>query len=363
MGKDWQFSRDVHPSPTAQDEIADILKAPGFGLAFTDHMVTAHWTEELYWHDVKIGPRKPFLIDPACAVLHYGQEIFEGMKAYRTAEDAVVIFRPEENARRFQHSAQRMAMPQLPEDLFVEAVKAVVKADRNWIPGGDGSLYIRPFMFASETFLGVRPSREYVFCVIASPAGPYFKPGRSAVTVWVSSEYTRAASGGTGAAKCGGNYGASLLAQAEAADAGCDQVVFLDATEHRWVEELGGMNVFFVMANGTFITPPLGGTILPGITRDSVIALARAQGKVVEERPYSFDQWRADAQGGRLSEVFACGTAAVISAIGQVRYRGGEFLIGNGEAGTETERIRDLLTGIQRGRLEDAADWVHHVAD
>jgi branched-chain amino acid aminotransferase len=363
MGKDWQFSRDVHPSPTSQDEIADILKNPGFGLAFTDHMVTARWTEKLDWHDARIGPRKPFLIDPACAVLHYGQEIFEGMKAYRTAEDAIVIFRPEENARRFQHSAQRMAMPQLPENLFVEAVKALVKTDRNWIPGGDGSLYLRPFMFASETFLGVRPSREYVFCVIASPAGTYFKAGRSAVTVWVSSEYTRAASGGTGAAKCGGNYAASLLAQAEATDAGCDQVVFLDATEHRWVEELGGMNVFFVMANGTFVTPPLGGTILPGITRDSVIALARAQGKVVEERPYSFDQWRVDAQGGQLREVFACGTAAVISAVGRVRYRGGEFLIGNGEAGTETQRIRDLLTGIQRGRLQDASDWVHRVAD
>jgi branched-chain amino acid aminotransferase len=363
MSKDWQFSSDVHPNPTPVDEIADVLKNPGFGLAFTDHMVTARWTEALGWHDARIGPRKPFLIDPACAVLHYGQEVFEGMKAYRTAEDAIVLFRPEENARRFQRSAERMAMPGVPESLFLEAIEALVKADRNWTPGGDGSLYLRPFMFASENFLGVRPSREYVFCVIASPAGSYFKGGRSAVTVWVSSEYTRAAPGGTGTAKCGGNYAASLLAQAEAIDAGCDQVVFLDATEHRWVEELGGMNIFFVMADGTLVTPPLGGTILPGVTRDSVIALVRGQGKIVEERPYSFEQWRVDAQNGRLKEVFACGTAAVISAVGRVRYNGGEFQIGNGELGAETERIRDLLTGIQRGRLEDTASWVHRVAD
>jgi branched-chain amino acid aminotransferase len=326
-------------------------------------MVTARWTEALGWHDARIGPRKPFLMDPACAVLHYGQEVFEGMKAYRTSEGAIVLFRPEENARRFQRSAERMAMPSVPESLFLEAVEALVKTDRNWIPGGDGSLYLRPFIFASENFLGVRPSREHVFCVIASPAGPYFKGGRSAVTVWVSSEYTRAAPGGTGAAKCGGNYAASLLAQAEAADAGCDQVVFLDATEHRWVEELGGMNIFFVMADGTLVTPPLGGTILPGITRDSVIALAHAQDKVVEERPYSFDQWRVDAQSGQLKEAFACGTAAVISAVGRVRYSEGEFLIGNGESGAETERIRALLTGIQRGQLEDAASWVHRVPD
>jgi branched-chain amino acid aminotransferase len=363
MSKDVQFSRDIHTNPTPENEIADVLKSPGFGLAFTDHMVTARWTGASGWHDARIGPRKPFLIDPACAVLHYGQEVFEGMKAYRTAEGTIVLFRPEENARRFQRSAQRMAMPSVPESLFLEAVEALVKTDRHWIPGGDSSLYLRPFMFASENFLGVRPSREYVFCVIASPAGPYFKGERPAITVWISSEYTRAAPGGTGVAKCGGNYAGSLLAQAEAMDAGCDQVVFLDATKHRWVEELGGMNIFFVMADGTLVTPPLGGTILPGITRDSVIALAHSQGKVVEERSYSFDEWRVDAQSGQLEEVFACGTAAVISAVGRVRYSDGEFLIGNGESGAETERIRALLTGIQRGQLEDAAHWVRRVPD
>jgi len=317
----------------------------------------------LGWHDATIGPRKPFLIDPACAVLHYGQEVFEGMKAYGTDEDAIVLFRPEENARRFQRSAARMAMPNVPESLFLQAVETLVKTDRSWIPSGDSSLYLRPFMFASENFLGVRPSREYVFCVIASPAGPYFAGGRSAVSVWVSSEYTRAAPGGTGFAKCGGNYAASLLAQAQASAADCDQVVFLDATERRHVEELGGMNIFFVMADGTLVTPPLGGTILPGITRDSVIVLARSQGQVVEERAYSFDQWRVDAQSGELKEVFACGTAAVITAVGRVRHNDGEFVIGNGEAGTETERIRARLTGIQRGQLEDVANWVHRVAD
>lgn len=343
------------------DQRAKLLTDPGFGRLFTDHMVTIRYTEGQGWHSHSVGPREPFQLDPACAVLHYAQEIFEGMKAYRLEDGSIAMFRPEENARRFAESAERMAMPVLPEDVFLEAVEELVKIDADWIPGGEGSLYLRPFMFASETFLGVRPASEYIFCVIASPAGAYFKGGKKAVTLWVSEHYTRAAQGGTGAAKCGGNYAASLIAQSEAIAQGCDQVVFLDAAEHKWVEELGGMNVFFVMDDGSIVTPPLSGTILPGITRNSIIALARAKGHVVREEPYSFAQWRADAASGKLREAFACGTAAVVTAIGTVKSKDGDFVIGNGGGGTITEALRAELTGIQRGAVADPAGWVRKI--
>lgn len=340
------------------DQRAVLLADPGFGKLFTDHMVTIRYTEGQGWHSHAIGPREPFQLDPACAVLHYAQEIFEGMKAYRLEDGSIAMFRPEENARRFAESAERMAMPVLPEDIFLEACEALVKIDADWIPGGEGSLYLRPFMFASETFLGVRPSNEYIFCVIASPAGAYFKGGKKAVTLWVSEHFTRAARGGTGAAKCGGNYAASLVAQKEAIRHGCDQVVFLDAAENKWVEELGGMNVFFVMDDGSIVTPPLSGTILPGITRNSIISLARAKGHEVREELYSFAQWRADAASGKLREAFACGTAAVVTAIGTVKSVGGDFTVGNGDGGIVTESLRTELTGIQRGVVADPSNWV-----
>ncbi|WP_421996530.1 branched-chain amino acid aminotransferase [Reyranella sp.] len=355
-----EFVHHPHPSPLPADKRAELLKNPGFGRVFSDHMVTIRYHESKGWHDARIEPRAPIAMDPAAAVLHYAQEIFEGLKAYRTNGGAT-LFRPEQNARRFQKSAERLAMPVLPEELFLESVDRLVDIDRAWIPDGDGSLYLRPFMIANETFLGVKPSSDYLYAVIASSVGAYFKTDAPAVSVWVSNEYTRAAPGGTGAAKCGGNYAASLLAQAEATRHGCDQVVFLDAVEQRWVEELGGMNIFFVFDDGSMMTPPLGGTILPGITRDSLLVLARDKGITVREERYSIDQWRTDAHSGRLREAFACGTAAVVTPIGTVRSKDGEFKIGNGGSGSRTEELKTSLVAIQRGRAADTHHWIHKV--
>jgi branched-chain amino acid aminotransferase len=357
-----QFVHHPHPSPVPADKRAELLKNPGFGRVFSDHMVTIRYHESKGWYDARIEPRAPISMDPAAAVLHYAQEIFEGLKAYRTKDGGATMFRPIENARRFQQSAERLAMPSLPEELFLEACDLLVKTDRDWIPDGDGSsLYIRPFMFANEIFLGVKPSSEYLFIVIASSVGSYFKSGADAVSVWVSPDYTRAAPGGTGAAKCGGNYAASLIAQAEAHKHGCDQVVFLDAAERKWVEELGGMNVFFVFNDGTMSTPPLGGTILPGITRSSLLTLAKDKGIKVREERYSYDQWKADAGSGKLREAFACGTAAVVTPIGTVRAPEGEFKIGNGGSGARTEELKTALVDIQRCRAPDRHKWIHRV--
>ncbi len=355
------FSRKPTSKPVAADARAALLKDPGFGRVFTDHMVTIRWTKDRGWHDAQVGAREPITLDPAAAVLHYGQEILEGLKAYTRSDGSIALFRPDQNARRFQASALRMAMPELPEALFLQAVEELVKIDRAWIPGGEGSLYLRPFMFATEAFLGVRPSHECLFVLIASSVGSYFKGGAKAVTVWLSDRYTRAAEGGTGAAKCGGNYAASLLAQSEAIEHGCDQVVFLDAAEHRWVEELGGMNVFFVFDDGSMTTPPLSGTILPGITRDAIITLARKDGRTVREERYSIEQWRADAASGKLREAFACGTAAVISAIGSIKSTKGDIVIGNGDGGLVTAALKAKLVGIQRGEIADTEGWVRKV--
>ena len=324
-------------------------------------MAVIRYDEAQGWHGATVMARSNFSFDPAAAVLHYAQEIFEGLKAYKRDDGGVNLFRPDANARRFQSSAQQMAMMPLPEDLFLEAVEQIVRIDRAWMPGGDGSLYLRPFMLANEVFLGVKPSAEYLFAVIASPVGSYFKGGPAPVTIWLSENYTRASVGGTGAAKCGGNYAASLRAQAEATAHGCDQVVFLDSVERRYVEELGGMNIFFVFDDGSLLTPPLGGTILPGITRDSLITLARDAGMVVREDLYSIEQWRADAASGRLKEAFACGTAAVISPIGTVRSASGEFSINGGAAGPVAMGLRKTLVDLQYGRVADAHGWVRKV--
>ncbi len=357
------FEYEPHPGPVPADVRAARLVNPGFGRVFTDHMVTIRYAEEKGWYDAKVHPRVPLSIDPASAVLHYAQEIFEGLKAYRTADGGTALFRADANARRFRHSARRLAMAELPEALFLESIRRLVEIDRDWIPTSEGgSLYLRPFMVADEVFLGVKPSAEYLFMVIASSVGAYFKSGAPAVTLWATRTYTRAAPGGTGDAKCGGNYAASLLAQSEAIREGCDQVVFLDAVERRWIEELGGMNVFFVFDDGSLVTPPLGGTILPGVTRDSLITLARGLGLTVREERYALDQWQADAASGRLVESFACGTAAVVTPIGRVRGEALDFTIGAGGAGQVTTRLRDALVAIQRGQAPDAHGWIERLA-
>jgi len=354
-----EFRRQPHPAPTGAAERTAALANPGFGTLFSDHMVSIDWVEGIGWHNATVGPRGPIALDPATAVLHYAQEIFEGLKAYRLSDGGTALFRPEANARRFNQSARRLAMPELPEETFIGAVRELVAADREWFPSVEGgSLYLRPFMFASEPFLGVRPAKEYKFLVIASPAGNYFKSGAPAVSIWVSSDYTRAAPGGTGAAKCGGNYAASLVPQAEAIERGHDQVVFLDAAEHKYVEELGGMNLFFVFDDGRVVTPPLSGTILPGITRDSLMALAREEGLTVSEERYSIGQWEEDAVSGKLVETFACGTAAVVTPVGKVAGHDGEFTIGSGGPGQLTSKLREKLVGIQRGMIEDKHGWV-----
>lgn len=357
------FAVEPTSNPTPADARDAALADPGFGKLFTDHMVVVRYDEDKGgWHDAKVTARAPIPMDPASSVLHYAQEIFEGMKAYRLSDGSTALFRPDANARRFNESAARMAMPAVPPELFIESVEQLVRIDKDWFPKVDGgALYLRPFMFASEVFLGVRPAKQYLFITIASPVGAYFKGGIAPVTIWVSQHYTRAAPGGTGAAKCGGNYAASLVAQAEATAQGCDQVVFLDAAEHKWVEELGGMNLFFVFEDGSIITPPLTGTILPGITRNSIIELARSQGMTVREEPYSIDQWQADAQSGKLRETFACGTAAVVTPVGTVKWPDGSFTIGGNQSGPVTAALRSALVSIQRGDAADPHGWVHRI--
>jgi branched-chain amino acid aminotransferase len=356
----------IELSPAARrvdgGRLAEIHANPGFGVHFTDHMLLAEWTPEAGWHDARVTEYAPLSLDPATAVLHYAQEIFEGMKAYRHADGSVWTFRPEENGARMIRSARRLALPELPVQDFVATVDALVTADQRWVPEGEGekSLYLRPFMFASEKFLGVRPARHVTYMVIASPAGAYFPGGVRPVSIWLSEDYSRAAVGGMGAAKTGGNYASSLVAQQEAGENGCDQVVFLDAVERRWIEELGGMNLYFVHDDGTIVTPELSGTILEGITRSSIIELCRQLGWKVEERKVSVDEWRDGVGSGRITEVFACGTAAVVTPVGTLKWHGGQ--VGdNDEIGPVTRQVRQALVDIQYGRAEDTFGWMHKV--
>ena len=363
------FDISPHPTPATDEQRSAVLAAPGFGQVFTDHMITMRWTAGHGWHDARLEPYGPFTLDPATSVFHYGQEFFEGMKAYRQDGDAIALFRPEANAARFNSSARRLAMPEIPPETFVRALELLVAQDSAWVPEETGtSLYLRPFMIATQRGLGFTlPSTSYLFCVIASPATAYFGPGEvpRPLTVWLSEDYTRAAPGGTGAAKAGGNYAAAFLAQRQAAEQGCDQVVWLDATEHCWVEEMGGMNIFFVRngADGRRLlsTPPLTGALLPGVTRDSMLRLAPQHGLVAEESPMSTRRWRELCAAGQIVEAFACGTAAVVSPIGRVRGVDGEWLVGDGTPGPVTLELRAELLGIQHGHRPDPFNWLHKV--
>ncbi|MER7169907.1 branched-chain amino acid aminotransferase [Streptomyces mesophilus] len=363
---DFEIRPASRPLPAAEREA--VLEEPGFGQTFTDHMVTMRWSAERGWHDGRLEPYGAFTLEPATSVFHYGQALFEGMKAYRQLDGGIALFRPEANAARFNASARRMAMPELPPQLFVKAVELLVAHDRSWVPDGAGrSLYLRPFMIATDPSLGfTHPSRTFLFCVVASPATAYFGAGApKPLSVWLSTQYTRAVRGGTGYAKTGGNYAGAFAAGLEATAHGCDQVVWLDAVEHRWAEEMGGMNLFFVHeqrgSRPRLTTPPLTGTLLPGVTRDSLLTLAPKLGYDAVEAPVSIDQWRAECASGELTEVFACGTAAVIAPVGTVKSDGGQWTVADGEPGPVTLRLRRELLGIQHGSAPDPEGWVHHV--
>jgi branched-chain amino acid aminotransferase len=357
-----QISTTLSSAPVDDARLSEILANPGFGTSFTDHMLTVEWTPADGWHAARITPYGPITLDPAAAVLHYAQEIFEGMKAYRHDDGSVWTFRPEANAERMVRSSERLALPVLPVADFVQAVDALVEVDQRWVPANSGAgekaLYLRPFMFASETFLGVRPAEHVTFMVIASPAGAYFKGGVKPISLWLTEEYTRAGRGGMGAAKTGGNYASSLVAQREAYANGCDQVVFLDGQDGTYVEELGGMNMYFVFDDGSIVTPETG-TILEGITRASIMEIAGKMGYHVTERRFGIDEWREGVSNGRITEIFACGTAAVVTPVGALRTKDGDS---PAPASTDlTMKIRQALVDVQFGRADDTFGWMHRV--
>jgi branched-chain amino acid aminotransferase len=352
----FQVTRNENARPDV--DLEKVLAEPGFGVYFTDHMVDVCWSEWGGWHRPRVQPYGPIALDPAASVLHYGQEVFEGLKAYRHADDSIWSFRPEENAKRLQRSARRMALPELPTEHFLESLKQLIAVDARWVPSApETSLYLRPFMFAKEAFLGVRAAKKVNYYVIASPAGAYFTGGVAPVSIWLSTDYSRAGKGGTGAAKTGGNYASSLVAQQEAADNGCAQVLFLDSSESRYIEELGGMNVVLVKKDGTLVTPE-SPSILEGITRDSILQLAQDRGHAVERRRVTIDEWRDGVASGEITEVFACGTAAVVTPIGELKGEG--FSVGDptAPAGELTLSLRQELTDIQYGRADDRHGWM-----
>ncbi|OBI40450.1 branched-chain amino acid aminotransferase [Mycobacterium sp. E796] len=362
-GRALTFAVTRSAQPASAERRAQLMTNPPFGQYHTDHMVSISYCAEKGWHDARVIPYGPIELDPSAIVLHYAQEIFEGLKAYRWADGSIMSFRPQANAVRLQNSARRLAMPALPVEMFIDSLRQLLAVDGSWVPCGAGedSLYLRPFVFATEPGLGVRPAQRYRYLVIASPAGSYFPRGIKPVTVWLSTEYVRACPGGTGAAKFGGNYAASLLAQAQATDNACDQVVWLDALERRYVEEMGGMNLFFVFGRGAearLVTPDLSGSILPGVTRDSLLTLARDSGLRVVERRIDVHEWEQNAAAGEITEVFACGTAAVITPVAGVKHVGGGFTVGRGEPGPVTIALRKALTGIQRGTFVDTHRWM-----
>ena len=356
------FALPEQPTYLVEDVIENVKNAPGFGEYFTDHMAVAEWDTQNGWGSDRLVPYASFSFDPADAVFHYGQEIFEGLKAYRHADGSVWLFRPRNNAVRFMNSARRMALPQLPEEDFMNSVVNLVKLDARWVPGGDEqSLYLRPFMIANENYLGVRSARKVLYCCIASPVGAYFESGVKPVDIWISREQSRVASGGTGAAKCGGNYAASMLAQEVAYQKDCSQVLFTDAATHTLVEELGGMNLFIVTKSGQLVTPELNGNILPGVTRDSLLALAPSLDLTPVERPVPLAEVLDGLASGDITEVFACGTAAVITPIGSLHDEDGRHDAPG--AHKVTLALRQRLCDIQWGREPDPFDWMLKVTE
>ena len=353
-----EFTVTLNESARDAAEHADIIAEPGFGKHFTDHMVDICWSEWGGWHRPRVQPYGPIQLDPAAAVLHYAQEIFEGLKAYRWADGSIRSFRPEANAARLQRSAVRLALPELPTEYFIESLKQLIAVDGRWVPEApETSLYLRPFMFAKEAFLGVRPAKKVNYYVIASPAGAYFSGGVAPVSIWISTDYARAGRGGTGAAKTGGNYASSLIAQQEAYDHGCAQVLFLDSEKSQYLEELGGMNVVFVYKDGRVVTPE-SSSILEGITLDSILTLARDRGLTVEQRKVTIDEIREGVASGEIVEMFACGTAAVVVPI--AAFKAADYTIGDADApaGELTLSLREELTGIQYGRVADRHGWL-----
>ena len=329
----------------------------GFGKIFTDHMFVMNYTEGKGWHDPRIEPFHNISLSPAAMVYHYGQEMFEGLKAYKGEDGQVFLFRPDMNAKRTNATNDRLVIPQLPIEDFVQAVSAVVDVDRDWIPTEPGtSLYIRPFIIATDEFLGVAPSKTYLFMVILSPSGAYYESGLAPVGIWIEDEYVRAVRGGIGFAKTGGNYAASLIAQQKAHDAGYSQVLWLDGVERKYIEEVGAMNIFFKI-DGKVVTPALSGSILPGITRDSTIQLCKDWGYEVQERKISAEELLQAQKDGTLEEVFGTGTAAVISPVGKLRYQDEVMTIGNGETGPLSMKLYETITGIQTGKLPDNKGW------
>lgn len=355
----WQVTRNENARTDAERDA--LLNSPelGFGKTFTDHMVDICWSELGGWHRPRVQPYGSIALDPAAAVLHYAQEVFEGLKAYRHADGSIWTFRPEQNAARMQRSARRLALPELPTEYFLESIKQLVAVDGAWVPSApETSLYLRPFMFAKEAFLGVRPAAKVNYYVIGSPAGAYFSSGIAPVSIWLSTTYTRAGHGGMGSAKTGGNYAASLVAQQEAYEQGCAQVLFLDAQEGKYLEELGGMNVVLVTRDKRLITPD-SDSILEGITLDSVLRLARDRGYTVEQRPVAIDEWREGVDSGDIIEAFACGTAAVVTQISEIKSE--KFGIWMPELAAEDSvalSLRKELTDIQYGRVDDRHGWL-----
>lgn len=354
-------TRTAHPATETAREA--VLANPGFGKYYSDHMVAIDWDVEHDWHGARVTPYAPLTLDPASLVLHYAQVVFEGLKAYRHADGSIWTFRPEVNALRFSHSAERLGLPELPPELFVQSLIEFVQADHQWVPNAvESSLYLRPFMIANENSLSVRGADKVAYYVIGSPAGPYFSSGITPVPIWVSTQRTRAARGGTGYAKCAGNYAGSLAPLKDARKNGCPQVLFLDSEHGQYLEELGGMNIFIVQKDGSLITPALSDSILPGVTRASIIELARSEGRTVHERPISLTEVRDGLVSKQITELFACGTAALIFPISALKSE--EFSYGNDStvAGPVTLTLRQQLLDIQYGRTADTRNWMLRLA-